>query len=137
MSIFNRFLGKKEDPEVRGYIECMLLLACADGELESDELDDIFVKTATHPKMEGLTWHEIKSIAMRSLSAMEKEGEDARIRSLAKLLPTQDVRIGALEMCLSVSLSDGELEPDEAEVLGKIQLAFGISDEQIEAMIGK
>lgn len=135
--MFGRLLGKKEDPEVRGYVECMLLLALADGELEEDELDSIFTTFASHPKMENMGWKELKAIAIRSLGAMERQGEEARIRAVASLLPTVEQRMEALELSLSVAMADGELEPPEAKILEKIQRVFGLSEQQVEEIISR
>jgi tellurite resistance protein len=137
MMVFGRLLGKREDPEVRGYIESMLILAMADGELEDEEIDDIIVAIVNHPKMSGLSGKEIDQIARRSLIAMEKQGLEDRISSVAKMLPSKELRLDAIRMSLSVSMADGELEPQEMALLQKMQQIFGLSDEQISAIVNE
>lgn len=73
----------------------------------------------------------------RSLNAIESEGIDARIKTIARILPNQEQRIDTIRMCLSICASDGDIAPDELEILKKMQAEFDLSETQMEKLLNE
>jgi tellurite resistance protein len=126
--MFSSLLGNKENNERRGYIETMLILAFADGELEDDEVTDIIHNALRHPKMRDMSDKEFDRLIRRSLTAMDKQGLDKRIEEVCKLLITHDLAV-------SVAMSDSEMEPDEVRVLERMTALMGLSEADVQTVV--
>lgn len=130
--VWNKLLGHEENDEDRAFIEAMLMISMADGEIEEEEIDDLVVSIVRHPKMKRLGDRAIIRILNKGVRNIETQGIDARIRWIAQKLSDANQRIEAIGMALSISLSDGDIEPQERAVLQRMQQGFGLTDEQIE-----
>jgi tellurite resistance protein len=133
--MFSSLLGNKENNERRGYIETMLILAFADGELEDDEVTDIIHNALRHPKMRDMSDKEFDRLIRRSLTAMDKQGLDKRIEEVCKLLTTHEMRLNAIDLAVSVAMSDGEMEPDEVRVLERMTALMGLSEADVQTVV--
>ena len=122
-------------PEQKAYLEAMLILAMADGELEDEELDDMAISCARHPKLSDLGDRTIISVLNDCYRKMLNQGNDKRIHEMAKVLPSTQQRMDAIGLALSVSMSDGTIEPEELAILKQMQSIFGLSDTQIQQVM--
>jgi tellurite resistance protein len=114
----------------------MLILSLADGELEDEEISDLGVTIARHPKMADLGNRQIIDTLMKAFGDIEKHGMDRRMREIASAL-NHEQRIDAIGMAISIASSDGEIEPDEMLILEKLQRAFNLSDADVELAMGR
>jgi len=129
--VWGKLIGRSVTPEVRAYLETMLMLSLADGELEDDELRDLGTTIARHPKMADLGNRQIIDTLLKAWDDIDKQGMDRRMKSVAGML-SPDQRIDAIGMAISIAASDGEIEPDERIMLEKLQSSFSLSDADIE-----
>lgn len=129
--VWGKLIGRSVTPEVRAYLETMMMLSLADGEVEDEEIQDLAVTIARHPKMRDLGDRQVIDTLIKSWKEIEKQGMDRRMREIAGML-SHDQRIDAIGMAISVASSDGQIEPEEMSVLQKLQKSFGLSDADIE-----
>lgn len=135
--VFKRLMGHKEDPEDRAYIETMLIISMADGEIEDSEIEDLAVSVYRHPRMQRLGDRTVIRILNNAARDIEQQGIDHRLSVISQMLPTMQQRMEAIGMAMSVSMSDGDIEPEELAILQKMKSAFNLSDEQVEAAMDK
>lgn len=135
--VWNKLTGRGASPEQKAYLEAMLILAMADGELEDEELDDMAVSCARHHKLSELGDRTIISVLNESYRKMLHQGNDKRIEEIAKVLQTTEQRLDAIGVALSISMSDGTIEPEEMALLQRMQVVFGLSDAQIEKVMSQ
>lgn len=134
MGLGNLF-GRRIDQDIQAYMDVMMILAMADGELEDEEVQDLIVSIYSHPRMKGMSERQIVTTGEKSYQLLLREGVDARLRAASQALPEKVQRIDAMTMALSMSASDGTIEPEEMAVLRKIQTAFNLSDSEIDQII--
>ncbi len=132
---FGNLPSRKEDPELRSYLEAMVMLSMSGGDIEDSEVDAMVLSTIKLPRMNGLTDRQLNQMFGSSIKDIQREGLDGRIRALAQKLPSTDQRLEAIGMALSVSMSNGNIEPQKKDILKKMQRAFGLSDQQIGTVI--
>ena len=140
MGILDRLAGKRsnsEESEARAYVEAMILMIAADGVVENDELDDFQRNIFTRPQLSRVPPQEMTSMIKRSVHAIMTEGPDARIRAIARMLPNQQQKMEAFRLCLSICASDGDVAPDELNLLKKMQAEFDLSESQVEALMNE
>jgi tellurite resistance protein len=133
--VFSFLFGKKEDPEVRAYVETMLILAAADGDLGQKEAAAIAAVMTNHPKMSSLTENDLKGLIDRCMQAIISDGIDQRIREIARMLPSMSQRVDAIKMALVVALVDGVLAPTEMAVLQRMGSVFGLTASQVDSVV--
>ncbi|MBC7910079.1 MAG: tellurite resistance TerB family protein [Pyrinomonadaceae bacterium] len=140
MGILDRLTGKRsstEESEARAYVEAMIIMIAADGVVEDDEIEDFLRNVYTRPQLNKVPPSEMSSMIRRSLHAISTEGADARIRAIARMLPHQQQKVEAFRMCLSICASDGDVAPDELEILKKMQSEFDLSESQVEQIMNE
>jgi len=140
MGILDKLAGKRglqEESETRAYIEAMIMMIAADGVIEEDEVQDFMKFIYSKQQFRSHSSQEIISIIKRSFVALEKEGIDSRIRAISAMLNSIDKRIDAFRMCLSICASDGDVAPEELEILKKMQKEFDLSEAQVDKIMNE
>jgi uncharacterized tellurite resistance protein B-like protein len=140
MGILDKLMGKRgsqENSEQRGYVEAMLMMIAADGVIEDEEIRDFLKNVYSKPKLSGLSESELMSLVRRSLNAIQTEGVDARIKAIGQMLPMLEQKIEAVRLSLSICSSDGDVAPEELDILRKMQAQFDISEKQMEALLNE
>lgn len=140
MGILDRLAGKRsssEESEPRAYVEAMIMMIAADGVVEDDEIEDFLRNVYTKPQLNRVPPSEMSSMVRRSLHAISSEGIDARVRAIARMLPHQEQKIEAFRMCLSICASDGDVAPEELDILKKMQSEFDLSESQVERLMNE
>lgn len=127
--------GTKKDQQA--YMEVMVMLALADGEIEDSEIDDIITTIVSSGRMKGLTDRQLNTMFRQSIRDMGGQGMDTRLRAIAGKIPDREDRMEAMGMAISTSASDGEIEPQERAILEKMQRAFGLTDAEIDDILSK
>jgi len=126
-----------EDKEKRGYIETMIIMSFADGELEDDEISELVDRARTHEKMRDMGHSEFMRLIKRSLTAMDKQGLEKRVEEVCKLLTTHEMRLNGLDLAVSVAMADGELEPAEARILERMTQLMGVKESDVQAIVAR
>lgn len=133
--MFGGLLG--EDKEKRGYIETMIIMSFADGELEDDEIGALVERARNHPRMASMSQAEFMRYIKRSLNAMDKQGLEKRVEEVCKLLSTRDMRLNGIDLAVYVAMSDGEMEPDEARILERMVALMGLNQSDVQPIIDR
>jgi len=116
-----------------GMVDSAMIMACADGELTDDEIG--VVAGVIDGFFDGqITRREIEELINLSLEAMERDGIEGRLDTLAENLPNEELRGYALAAA-AVALSDVEGdEEEEDETYYDIADALDISKRDADAI---
>jgi hypothetical protein len=117
-----------------GMVDSAMIMACADGELTDDEVG--VVAGVIDGFFDGqITRREIEELINLSLEAMERDGIEGRLDTLAENLPNEELRGYALAAAAAVALSDVEGDEDEEdETYYDIADALDISKRDADAI---
>lgn len=138
MGILDKLMGNRgpqENSEQRAYIEAMIMMIAADGVIEDDEIHDFMKNVYSKPKLSKLSENEVMSLLRRSINAIQTEGVDARIKAIGQMLPMMEQKIEAVRLSLSICASDGDVAPEELDILKKMQTQYDISESQMEKLL--
>jgi tellurite resistance protein len=133
--VWGKLFGRQTEKDIQAYVDTMVILAMADGELEENEVQDLWGSIALTPRLKGISDRQIIAVCNEAYKLLMREGVDARLRAIANALPEKSQRIDAMTMAISMSASDGTIEPEEMAILRKMQDAFGLSDDDINSII--
>jgi tellurite resistance protein len=120
-------------------VETMVLAAEADGELSSDE-ESAFVRELAalavakgHPA--DVTESGLSGRLAAARASLAREGRDARVAAVARVLRTSEARLGALALAVRVVAADGIVRTSEREVLLELAEGFGIEPEDAANLV--
>lgn len=117
-----------QDQPARALVGACLYVAIADREVDRHEMDVLAEKLSrVHPEISA---GEAQRLFGQAVGALSSEGRDRFLRRLAKGLDDDSVR-DAVRAAIATAAADGELGPTEAERLGEIAHAFGVSEEEL------
>lgn len=112
-----------------GLIDAGMLMACADGQITSEELD--VVASVIDGFCDGdVTNRQIRELIDLSYSALERDGYESRLDALSDNLPNEELREIALSVAAAVMLSDDEEvgdSDDEDDTYADIAEALDVS----------
>lgn len=116
-----------------GMVDSAMIMACADGELTDDEIG--VVAGVIDGFFDGqITRREIEELINLSLEAMERDGIEGRLDTLAENLPNEEL-CGYALAAAAVALSDVEGdEEEEDETYYDIADALDISKRDADAI---
>ena len=117
-----------------GMVDSAMIMACADGELTTDEIG--VVAGVIDGFFDGqLNRREIEELINLSLEAIERDGIEGRLDTLAENLPNDELRGYALAAAAAVAISDVEGDEDEEdETYYDIADALDISKRDADAI---
>ena len=86
-----------------------------------------------HPRLKDLTRHEVKEKARRAAFIVQFDPEGA-LRTLPKLLPTDEERRDALDVIKRIVSWRPDIAPEHAAVIKKVEEFFGYADSPVRAV---
>lgn len=117
-------------------VEAAFLLAAADGELQAEELGELTSLVAS--VLGGSVSPSQTATMLESFQAtLEKDGKQARIQAIAQAAQGPEERREILGFSALVALCDNDLAPSELFVLHSLGRAFGVSVEDVNAVVRK
>jgi len=131
MNLLQRLFGgqsRNNAPEIRLFVEAMLILIAADGVVEESELDGFVRQVHTRPEFQGIKQRDVDAYVQTAFGDIRRDGIDARINEIAAGLPKRDHRVAALGMAITIAVGDGGVAPAESSVLEKLRRAFELSE---------
>lgn len=134
--VWNKLAGRSASARQKAYIEAMVILAMADGEVRDEEIHDMSLSCSLHPALSPLG-RAVNTVMHEISQSLTPQIFGERIYSIAEILKTPEQRMDAIGLAVSVSASDGIIQPEELQVLKYMQTVFELSDEQIEQVIEK
>jgi len=109
------------------YIEVMLLMAMADGELQEEEATQLAFTVANRPEFGSLSERQLADAVSRATERIQQAPARQRLAELARALPTEQERFKATAFAYSILVADGIVAPGETRCLLDIQQAFGLA----------
>lgn len=113
-------------------LECGFLAVVSDGEVDEDELHAMGECVAAWMG-EEVTYEMLEDLFERFGDQVVKEGFDARLQALGKTLSGKAVRDVAFDFACHMAAANGEIVDDEAELLGSIGEALGMTKDEAAA----
>lgn len=138
MTLLKRLLRRQNGPtrlELRLFLEAMIIMMAADGQVDDHELTQFMVQVQKREELRSLTRKEIENYMQEASLAIKKEGAQNRIEAIARGLTSYEQRMAAVGMALSIALSEREMARAEKAVLRNMQEAFGLNDRDLEQAI--
>ncbi len=132
MGLFDRFKsdqGQKMTPHL-AFATCLIYVMGADGEMDNEEIGHLLSVLGGAKTANGI------GVGANNQALLDQAVRIARTRPIDQfLVDTTPMLSDAQRMSILLNLvdsamSDGEAEPEEQQLIGRIQAAFGISDER-------
>jgi len=122
------------DATLEALVEVMFLAASADGEFSSVERDHFF------KSVESLTDGRIPSPRLEALMidakrALEREGREARLKTIKARLPEAGARRVALSLAIQVTTADGIIRTSERELIHDVAAALEIDPDEAANLV--
>ena len=119
---------------LQGFVDAGVLMAAADGEITTEEYDQIADVIAGFLD-NRVTNRQIREIINESVEMLEDQGADARLDALSVNLVTEDLREVAFQVACAVLVADGEYgEDDEGEAYEAIAEALEIDEDRAQEL---
>jgi uncharacterized tellurite resistance protein B-like protein len=128
---------KALDGSARHLLAMMLatyLVFAADGVVRDAEAEHLaaLLHALTFERME---LEDVEQTIETLAATLDEHGYDACLSRIASVLDTPDLRRAALRMAVGAALVDGELASEEERLVERMAHAFGISDDDADALI--
>jgi uncharacterized tellurite resistance protein B-like protein len=138
MTLLTRLFGSKttgHEPGVRLFVETMLLMIAADGQVDDAEMAQFMREVQQRPELAGLTQEMIDEHVDASFQSIKDEGIPKRVKAIADGLRDREQRIAAATMAVSIGLDEDGLATAEATLLRMLSEAFELSAEDVAGII--
>ncbi len=112
-------------------VRTMAVMATADGRIDPGEVKGIAAL------LSEMTGEDIDHETVRAIVADEGVDSEGFIEELRALAPGLDEAGKDIIIVagLMVATADGELDPPESDLIGKMAAALGLSDEDVKALV--
>lgn len=112
-----------------GLVGACLLVAAADGEIEPEELESLNKQLGAHPALQGFGGEIGKMVDKFSaqLDAGFLIGKMQIMREIADCASSTEESEDIIVAAYTIAMSDGEMEPEEAKILGEISSKVGVN----------
>jgi tellurite resistance protein len=119
--------------QLRGAFDAAVLTALADGKPDAEEYKMLGKLLHEHPILDRLG--DLRPLLLENWHLLEKVGMEECLRRATVVVKDRDYRALAFKMSLTVMRADGEFQGEEAMVLGELQEAFQLSNDEVRALI--
>lgn len=115
------------------FVDCMALMAAADGEVHESELVGVRAVLRNIPDMAVLTREELDDAIDRSFERIKGKDVDAELEEIAKDPLTNSAdRYWTTVYMMIIALADGKTDWREVAFLNTTKDVFGLSDQQMD-----
>lgn len=135
-SLIERLLEHHNTPLSRqeAFIETMLLMAAADGEIAEIEATQLAMTIAVQKEFDDLGEEGISEALSAALERVKFQGPKGRLSELRIALPTEEDRMRAVRFALTILIADGVIATGETECLESMVEAFELNPESVRAI---
>ena len=117
------------------YIDSMMIMAYADGEVVQDEIN-LFVKVVQAlPLFNGMNQDQVQFLMKHSLETVIREGIPTRVRDMARRLPDPTLLLKAYELAVMIAFSDGTAAQPELVTLRMMEQEWRLNPNQVGPLI--
>jgi tellurite resistance protein len=144
MGLFDRVKGAKEAEaklsKEESFAAITLAAVAADGVITEEEANGLIMGLARMKLYSGFNSNQMGSMLNKLVGIVRKQGVEVLVNQAKESLPKELLET-AFAVATDLALADGEIASQEKEILTKIQLALGISEDKavniIEVMLIK
>ena len=116
----------------QAYIEIMLLMALADGEIQEAEGHALGLTLAKRVEFQGLDQDQLDQAIKEAIARIQGDGLQVRLTALNEVLSHQDERQRAIRFAYRILAADGIEDCRESGMLAKMLQAFELKDDFLE-----
>lgn len=114
------------------FVECMALIAAADGDVHHEERLGIRSVLRNIPDMAVLTATELDRAIDSALDNVHGKNPEAELASIAKVIEAMPDRYWTTVYTMIVALADGKTDWREVKFLESMKAAFNLNDNQMD-----
>lgn len=117
------------------YIECMLVMAAADGEVQREEATQLALTIANRSEFSQMSESAISGAVAGALDRIQAEGSAERLRAVADCLESHEERVKAMVFAYTILVADGVMDPGESRCLAEMQRAFQLDNDALRQVL--
>lgn len=114
------------------FVDCMALMAAADGEIHDEERRGILAVLRNIPDMQVLTSEELEEAVDVALERVASGDESSQLRGVAQVIEQPADRYWTTVYMMIVALADGKSDWREVAFLESAKKTFALSDYQMD-----
>jgi uncharacterized tellurite resistance protein B-like protein len=114
------------------FVDCMALMAAADGEVHDEELAGVRAVLKNIPDMAVLTADELEEAIRVSFERVKDKDPAEQLASIAETIESPNDRYWTAVYMMIVALADGKTDWREVGFLKTVETTFGLSDEHMD-----
>lgn len=114
------------------FVDCMALMAAADGEVHDEEIEGVRAVLRNIPDMAVLTADELDAAILASFERVMGKDLQAEVAAAAKVIAQPADRYWTTVYMMIIARSDGKTDWREIEFLHATRVAFALSDTQMD-----
>ncbi len=118
------------------FVDCMALMAAADGEVHEDELVGVRAVLRNIPDMAVLSDSELDDAISKSFERTKGKDIGKELESIAKTITNGADRYWTTVYMMIIALADGKTDWREVAFLSSTQAVFKLNDEQMDQAMG-
>jgi tellurite resistance protein len=142
MGLFDRVKGAEPSKLTKeeSFAAITLATVAADGVITEEEAQGLVVGLVRMKLYAGYSGNQMGAMLNKLVGIIKKQGLDALVTMAKEGLP-QDMRETAFAVAADLALADGEIAKEEKDILTKLQISLGLSEDKavniIEVMLIK
>jgi uncharacterized tellurite resistance protein B-like protein len=117
------------------FVQCMALMACADGEVHHEERLSMRAVLKKIPDMAVLPPGELDKAMDAALDAAQGKDAPTELAQIAKVIENVADRYWTSVYVMIIALADGKTDWREVKYLDAMRAAFALTEEQMDAAI--
>jgi uncharacterized tellurite resistance protein B-like protein len=114
------------------FVDCMALMAAADGEVHEEELAGVRAVLKNIPDMAVLTAEELEDAIRGSFERVKDKDPAQELASIAEVIQLPNDRYWTAVYMMIIALADGKTDWREVGFLKTVETTFGLSEEHMD-----
>jgi tellurite resistance protein len=114
------------------FVDCMALMASADGEVHDDELEGVRQVLRSIPDMQVLTRDELDEAIDVSFGRIKDKDVGEELKTIAQVIPNPADRYWTTVYMMIIARSDGRTDWREVRFLQQAKKEFALSDSHMD-----
>lgn len=133
MGLFDKVMGAVSGVDApfskeEAFFAIAIAIVAADGEISSEELDDVIRMVQRKQLFQKLPSSDFKAMVDKVFKFLKKNGSPALVKKGIEFLPAE-LRDTAFAVSVDLVFADGSVEDEEKDLIDQLQAGMGISDQ--------
>lgn len=121
--------------EFRATIEAMFLMAAVDGEISTEETDQLAASIQAIVDMHAIEGLKLESTLQELNQKLTRDGWHARLESVAARIKTEEGKSFAFRLAAGVAFVDDHVAHAEAAAIDALAAKLGLEDDESNAIL--